>query len=83
MAHCTRESKLHPPVRIVGATGLYTADVAGKIGCNGLEHFLTKPYTAQILLELVREVIDPPIPAFRDAASTVRRDRAGLRKKLD
>jgi PAS domain S-box-containing protein len=51
---------MNPKVRIVGFSGLASQGaVAGTVG-SGLEHFLSKPYTAESLLTKLREVLDSP-----------------------
>jgi two-component system cell cycle sensor histidine kinase/response regulator CckA len=50
--------QINPEVRIIAASGLKAdADVA-KASEAGIDHFLTKPYTAGTLLKTLRSILD-------------------------
>ncbi len=49
--------KLRPDVRIIAASGLHENRVIAKAMSGGVKHFLTKPYTADSLLKIVREAL--------------------------
>ena len=61
--------RMNPLVRIIASSGLaVTENVAKAIGV-GVHDFLPKPFTAEVLLRLVREVLDrPAIPPPAEAA---------------
>ncbi len=54
---------LDPEVRIVGSSGLSSNGKVAKAVGAGVEHFVTKPYTAQALLTTLRRVLDGAPPA--------------------
>ena len=47
--------KMSPAVRIIGASGL---DAGDQVAMLGVKHFLSKPYSASVLLKTLREVIE-------------------------
>jgi PAS domain S-box-containing protein len=49
--------KANPAVRIVGTSGLTTGGNALGIGDTRIDHFLPKPYTAEALLTILRDVL--------------------------
>ena len=49
---------INPSVRIIAASGLASGDDFAKLQGTDMPHFLPKPFAAQTLLHLVREVID-------------------------
>jgi len=50
--------QLNPAVKIIAASGLHTnADVA-RATAGGVKYFITKPYTAEALLVIIRKVLD-------------------------
>jgi CheY-like chemotaxis protein len=55
--------RLNPAVKIIAASGLDAKERLAKATGGGVQDFLPKPYTAQALLQLVREVIDRPAGA--------------------
>ena len=50
--------RLKPAVRIIAATGLNIKANVGRAGKIGVSHFLPKPFTAEILLDMVRRALD-------------------------
>ncbi len=58
--------RINPSVRIIAASGLEIAENIAKASIAGAHDFLPKPFTAETLVKLVREVIDRPAsPAAR------------------
>ena len=55
--------RINPAARIIAASGIDSKDAVTKAGIAGIKHFLAKPYTAETLLLLMREVIDSPASA--------------------
>jgi len=51
--------RINPRVKIVAATGLNVEGDTGKLAEMGVTHLLTKPYTAQALLNILHRVIEP------------------------
>ncbi len=49
--------KLRPDVRLIAASGLHENHVVAKAMSGGVKHFLTKPYTAESLLVLIRKAL--------------------------
>jgi PAS domain S-box-containing protein len=52
--------RIHPGVRLVAATGVNTGDYMARAVALGVRHFLTKPFTAEALLDMVHEVLTTP-----------------------
>ena len=52
--------RINPAVRIIAASGIDSGDPVAKATSAGVKHFLPKPYTAETLLKLVRDVLDRP-----------------------
>ena len=52
--------RINPVLRIIAASGIDSGDNVAKATRAGATHFLSKPFTTEILLKLVREVIDQP-----------------------
>ncbi len=50
--------RLNPQVRIIASSGLKTNAMVAKTTSAGVKHFLPKPYTANALLQTLREVLD-------------------------
>ncbi|MGE0813783.1 MAG: PAS domain S-box protein [Vicinamibacterales bacterium] len=50
-----------PDLRVVFSSG-YSAEIAGR-ELSDDEHFLQKPFTTDVLLQMVREVLDEPVAA--------------------
>jgi CheY-like chemotaxis protein len=50
--------RINPAVRIIAASGLSTNGSVAKAANAGITHFLTKPYTAETLLNIVRAILD-------------------------
>ena len=54
--------RINPALRIILASGIDSGDNVAKARSAGVKDFLPKPYTAETLLKLVREVLDRPAP---------------------
>ena len=52
--------RINSAVRIIAASGVSSGDTVAAAASAGVKHFLLKPYTAETLLKLVREVLDSP-----------------------
>jgi len=50
--------RINPSVRIIAASGIDSGDSKAKSTRAGVKYFLLKPYTAEVLLRLFREVLD-------------------------
>ncbi len=50
--------KMNPSVKMIAASGLTANGSLTKVAEAGVKHFLTKPYTAGILLKEVRAILD-------------------------
>lgn len=53
--------KMNPKIRIIGTSGLSIEDPAALTASLGLEIFLPKPYTADVLLKALQRVLGQPI----------------------
>jgi two-component system cell cycle sensor histidine kinase/response regulator CckA len=53
---------INPGVKIIAASGLELAANMAKAKSAGVQDFLQKPYSAEMLVQKVREVIDRPVP---------------------
>jgi len=51
-------TKINPKIRIIAASGLSSTGGVAKSSGMTIKHFLTKPYTAEILLKTVRAILD-------------------------
>jgi CheY-like chemotaxis protein len=49
---------INPSVRIIAASGLEITENDAKVATAGVYGFLAKPYTAETLVRVIREVID-------------------------
>ena len=49
--------RINPAVRIIAASGLATNAGHAKIAESGVKHFLAKPYTAEVVLQMINEVL--------------------------
>jgi PAS domain S-box-containing protein len=56
MVHALR--RLNPTIKIIAASGLNAEGEVNKAAAGGLKHFLIKPYTAQVLLQTIRTILD-------------------------
>jgi PAS domain S-box-containing protein len=54
---------INPAVKIIVASGIESGENVAKAANAGVHDFLPKPYTAEILLKLFREVLDRPATA--------------------
>jgi signal transduction histidine kinase/CheY-like chemotaxis protein len=52
--------KINPAVKIIAASGLNANGGVAKINEATVKHFLTKPYSAEILLKTIRAILDKP-----------------------
>jgi CheY-like chemotaxis protein len=50
--------RINPEIKIIAASGLNANGGSTKAHLAGVKHFLTKPYTARILLNTIQEIID-------------------------
>ncbi len=50
--------RINPGIKIIAASGLQTHSGLTKVTEGSVKHFLSKPYTAQTLLKVVRTIID-------------------------
>jgi two-component system, cell cycle sensor histidine kinase and response regulator CckA len=57
--------RMNPKVRIIAASGLEVTENVVKATSSGVNDFLPKPYTAEVLLKRIREVLDRPASASR------------------
>ncbi len=53
--------RINPAVKIIAASGVGSNASLGKARDSGVRSFLQKPYTAESLLRLIREVLDGPV----------------------
>ncbi len=62
--------RIEPSARIVGMSGVSGKNVATQLSAIGVEHFLAKPYSAETLLQTVKEVLkgEPPRSAGNPAS---------------
>ena len=51
--------RMNPAVRIIAASGLTTHEHASRSGNSMIQHFLAKPYTADVLLQVLRDCLRP------------------------
>lgn len=62
--------RIHPEVRVVTASGITGGENQARAADLGVTHFLSKPYTAETLLTVLRNVLDarrPAVPAVGEA----------------
>jgi PAS domain S-box-containing protein len=50
--------RINPAVKIVAASGLNASASVARVSTAGIKHFLTKPYTAESLLRVIRVILD-------------------------
>jgi PAS domain S-box-containing protein len=55
--------KINPDIKIVAASGLAATGGTTKAPAPSVKHFLTKPYTAEALLEVLRQILTEIKPA--------------------
>jgi signal transduction histidine kinase/ActR/RegA family two-component response regulator len=53
-------TRMNPAIRIIVVSGFELTENVAKVTRAGVHDFLAKPYTAQTMLRLVREVLDRP-----------------------
>jgi PAS domain S-box-containing protein len=51
-------TEINPAIKIIAASGLSVNSGTAKISGAGVKHFLTKPYTAGMLLKTMRAILD-------------------------
>ena len=49
--------KMNPTLPIIAATGLAASEQVARVARQGVKHFLSKPYTATILLQALQEAL--------------------------
>jgi CheY-like chemotaxis protein len=52
--------KINPKVKIVAASGLAANGMVAKAANAGIQHFLSKPYTADAMLRVLSEILETP-----------------------
>jgi two-component system, cell cycle sensor histidine kinase and response regulator CckA len=52
--------QMNPKVRIIAASGLSTGNMVAKAAKAAVNHFITKPYTAEILLNALHQTLQDP-----------------------
>lgn len=52
--------RLNPKLRVIAASGLTANGNAAHVASLGVKHFLPKPYTADVLLRVLQQVISAP-----------------------
>jgi CheY-like chemotaxis protein len=50
--------RLNPQLKIIAASGLHANEDVTTAAGVGISHFLTKPYTADLLLKTLRTTLD-------------------------
>ncbi len=55
----TALQRINPAVRVIATSGLNANGGVARAAAAGVRHFLPKPYTAEILLKLIRQVLGP------------------------
>jgi CheY-like chemotaxis protein len=50
--------RINPGVKVIAASGLNSNGSANRVAIPGVKHFLTKPYTAETLLRVLRSILD-------------------------
>jgi CheY-like chemotaxis protein len=53
-------TKMNPRLKIIAASGLHANGEMTNASGAGIKHFLTKPYTAGLLLKTLRAILDEP-----------------------
>jgi PAS domain S-box-containing protein len=53
-------TKINPAIKIIAASGLAANGSGNKSPGHNIKHFLTKPYTADMLLTTLRAILDEP-----------------------
>jgi CheY-like chemotaxis protein len=56
MVHALK--RINPTIKIIAASGLNAEGEVNKATSGGLKHFLIKPYTAEVLLQTIRMILD-------------------------
>jgi PAS domain S-box-containing protein len=54
--------KINPAVNIIAASGLYANGGVARAASAGVKHFISKPYTASVLLVTLQKILHPPAP---------------------
>jgi PAS domain S-box-containing protein len=50
--------RINPAVKIIAASGLHANGSASRLDIPGVKHFISKPYTAETLLKVLRKILD-------------------------
>jgi FixJ family two-component response regulator len=51
---------MNPKVRIIAASGLNTSGMTARANHAGVNHFIAKPYTAEVLLTTLHQTLHGP-----------------------
>jgi len=57
----TALQRINPAVRVIASSGLNANGGVARAAAAGVRHFLPKPYTAETLLKLIKQVLDKPV----------------------
>jgi len=53
---------INPRARVIASSGLHVTENIAKAQSLGVRDFLSKPYEAAVVLGMVREALDRPLP---------------------
>ena len=62
--------RMRPGIRIIAVSGLAATEYLTKATSAGVRHFLTKPYSAQTLVQLIHEVLSEPVTGDKKTPPT-------------
>ena len=63
--------EINPAVRVIGSSGLAFSGGGDDASSFGLRHFITKPYTAEVMLQTLREVLNETEEAVLEELSGI------------